>query len=213
MLPPWLQPPRAPLTLSPEGDFYFQPHALLGIAALLLPAEHGMPGPVCSPERGEAAAAPGEGQVPIGSKGVTEPPSPAGRGWRFHAGLSRWHSVSGVSTEPWDRSWVWFGLGLHKLCSLKSRSWAVSRAGRGLGAPSRCWGESAGSWHCQAGAFLFVVHFSPELAAFQQGHKNPKSFVNLEVRLLKSILSGLCRHYRARTEVQEPQMCRVGVLL
>lgn len=118
-----------------------------------------------------------KGRFPSAPRELRSRPSPAGRGWRFHAGLSRWHSVSGVSTEPWDSSWVWFGLGLHKLCSLKSRSWAVSRAGRGLGAPSRCWGESAGSWHCQAGAFLFVVHFSPELAAFQQGQKTPKSFV------------------------------------
>lgn len=86
MLPPWLQLPRDPLTLSPKGDFYFQPHALLGIAALLLPAEHGMPGPVCSPERGEAAAAPGEGQVPIGSKGVTEPSLPSRQGMEIPRG-------------------------------------------------------------------------------------------------------------------------------
>lgn len=88
-----------------------------------------------------------------------------------------------------------------------------------MGAQFHCWGESPGSRHCQAGAFLFVLHleavphFSPELLAFQQGLRNQKHLVNLEVRLLKSIFSGLCNHYRARTEVQKPQMPRIWVLL
>lgn len=66
---------------------------------------------------------------------------------------------------------------------------------------------------------LFVLHleaapcFSSQLAALLQELKNPKSFVNLEVKLLKSIFSGLCKHYEARTEVQKPQMHRVSVLL
>lgn len=37
-----------------------------------------------------------------------------------------------------------FGHGLSELCSLKSCSWEVSRAGHGLRAQFHCWGDSPG---------------------------------------------------------------------
>lgn len=93
------------------------------------------------------------------------------------------------------------GLGLSKLCSLKScfgrsagllTGWELSPTA----------GETPGPWLCQAGVVLLVLcfeaapHFSPQLEL-----RIPKSFVNSEVRLLKSIFSALCKHCGARTEV------------
>lgn len=103
-----------------------------------------------------------------------------------------------------------FGFGFSKICSLKICSCKVRKVGHGVWAKFRCWWEYPGSLafpvRCIFSFASFPCTFRQCLSStqswlpFSTSRKHPKSFVNLEVRLLKSIFSWQCKHYRARTD-------------
>ena len=148
------------------------------------------------------------------------------RGWRCHLWLSRWHSISWVSTEPvllpgLGRAIGFvFGFGFSKICSLKICSCKVRKVGHGVWAKFHCCWEYPGSLafsvRCIFILASFLCTFRQRLSSaqswlpFSRSWKHPKSFVNLEVRLLKSIFSRQCKHYRARTEVKATNVPHSG---
>lgn len=96
--------------LFPKGDFCFQPLSRAGNCSTtsFLPGHRRARQcllQVQSRARKSSSRSGEKCRFPSALKELSSRSSPPGRGRRFRVGLSRWHSVSGVSTEPWDSSW------------------------------------------------------------------------------------------------------------
>lgn len=142
--------------------------------------------------------------------------------------LRRWHSVSWVSSKPLRLPGLVgaigfvFGFGISMLCSLKMCSCKVEKVRHGAWARSHWWGypgSLAFSLRCVVISASFpctarqLLSSTPSWLPYSRSCRHPKSLVNLEVRLPKSIFSWQCKHYWARrTEVKATDVPHSGTV-